>query len=188
MKLRVIAVALACASTPVQAQNATAPQTDAEWRVWVPDPGSLTMPNLSFAETEDDIENYDKYFYFQRGDTTFPDALRDIRECDSRARRMWRGERSDRQDIAAGPYGLVGVAAQAFIFGPAQDRMFRRANLRRCMFFKGYARYGLAKPNWEAFNFQRADGDLAEADIQRMLVRQALVAAGPAPQANALGL
>ncbi len=188
MKLRVIAVALACASAPVLAQNAAAPQTDAEWRAWVPNPASQTMPDLSFVESESDIENYDKYFYFHRADTTFPEALRDVRECDARARRMWRGEAADKQEIAAGPYGLVGAAAQAFIFGPAQDRLFRRANLRRCMFFKGYSRYGLAKPNWEAFNFQRVDGDLVEADIQAMLVRQALVASGPAPEAKALGL
>jgi hypothetical protein len=189
MKLGVIAVALACASTPALAQNATAPQTDTEWRAWVPDPASVTTPDLSFAESEEDIKNYDKYFYFHREDTGFLEALGDIRECDARARKMWQADAVDkREDLTASAYGLVGAAAQELIFGPAQDRLFRRANMRRCMFYKGYSRYGLAKLNWEAFNFQHVDRDWTEADIQATLVRQALVASGPAPRAKELGL
>src|SRR6186713_1859858 len=84
IKCALIAAALVCASFPVLAQNAAAPQTDAEWRVWVPDPASLAMPDLAFAESENDIENYDKYFYFHRAEKAFPEALRDIRECDAR--------------------------------------------------------------------------------------------------------
>ena len=154
----------------------------------MPDPASVPVPDLSFAESEKDIRDYDKYFYFYRADTAFPEALRDIRECDARARKIWHGEAADKQDYTPNPYGLVGAAAQALIFGPAQDRLFRRANLRRCMFFKGYSRYGLAKPNWEAFNFERVNRDTTESGIQAMLVRQALVASGPAPRAKALGL
>ena len=159
-----------------------------EWRVWVPDPATLDTPELEFDESESDAEDFDKYFYFHREDTDFETALRDIRECDAQARGLWQASGSNEQTNDHNPYGLIGSAAQALIFGPAQERLSRRAILRRCMFRFGYLRFGIAKAQWETFNFQRITSHLGEREIQTMLAQQALVASENKPAGQELGL
>ncbi len=143
---------------------------------------------MAFVETPAIVKDYDKYFYFHRQNTSFADALTDLRECDARARGIWQGKSARGETLGRTAYGLVGDLANTLIFVPAQDRLFRRANLRRCLYFKGYARYGLPKALWEAFNLQHIEAATPERDIQMSLVRQALVASGVRPVSRALGL
>jgi hypothetical protein len=168
-----------------QVPNSTA--SGADWKLWQPDPSSVSSPATSFAETPLTIKNYDKYFYFYREGVRFSEALSDLRECDSRSRGIWSG-RSNSEYKGSSGYGLAADLAVTLIFGPAQDRAVRRANMRRCMFYKGYERYGLPKEQWEAFNLQRIVNDTPERDVQISLARQALLASGPLPATQALGL
>lgn len=178
----------ACVAQLASAQEPNSPQSDAQWQVWQPDPARLAPQEMAFAETPAMVKDYDKYFYFHRQSTSFVEALTDLRECDARARGIWQGKTARGEAPGRTAYGLVGDLANALIFVPAQDRLFRRANLRRCMSFKGYARYGLPKALWESFNLQHIETATPERDIQMSLARQALVASGPQPTSRALGL
>lgn len=196
MKFFLVAAGMACMAAPAFAQEAGEPQTDIEWLAWVPDPVSIERPDLAFVEDEEALDNYEKYYYFHRDETDFETALADLRECDAHSRGLFRGNFTPDPTAAMTQYGplagaagglIVGLMADA-IFGPAELRRKRRINMRRCMFYNGYARFGLAKDVWESFNFEEGSREVSEADRQRMLAQQALVASGPRPQAQELGL
>ena len=191
-----LASAELCAAGSASAQDGTVERTDAEWRAWVPAIEEVSMPELAFVEDQDDRDNYEKYYYFHRPDTDFATALGDLRDCDAHARGLHRGSYYPDSSAAMTQYGplagaagglLVGVVADA-IFGPAELRRKRRVNMRRCMFFKGYDRFGIDEVLWGSFNFEEGNGEVAEADRQRMLAQQALVASGPRPTTQELGL
>jgi hypothetical protein len=189
MKLVSIFAIAAIAATPLAAQ-----ETDAEWRAWLPQPDEIEMPQLAFEETAEDIKNYDKYYYFNREGASFAEALADIRQCDEHARGLFGGDYYPDPGYAAS-YGLGGVIGGAIgaamadaIYGSAERRRKRRVNMRRCMFFMGYERYGLSKQLWEQFNFEEGNSDIAEDERQHMLARQAKAASGPKPQAEGIGL
>lgn len=195
MKRYMLAAALACGATPSYAQN-TAMMTDVDWMAWVPVQDTVERPELAFEERQSDIDNYEKYYYFHRQDTEFETALADIRECDAHARGLFRGNSSVDMGPAMIQYGVLGGAVGGIlgaaigdaIYGSAEIRRKRRINMRRCMFFKGYDRYGLDKDLWEEFNFEEGNSSVLEEDRQRMLAQQALVASGPQPTAQELGL
>lgn len=198
-RLALVAVALACGAVPAMAQDSetpAAPETAAEWMTWMPDPASLTMPALAYEETQENIDNYEKYYYFHREDTDFDTALADLRECDGHSRGLFRGNYSPDPTAAMVQYGVVGGAVGGLIagaianaiFGPAELRRKRRINMRRCMFFKGYSRFGLDEDLWNEFNFEEGASEVAERDRQEMLAVQALVASGPRPTTEELGL
>ncbi len=176
------------------AAHAQTPMSEQEWREWTPDPATLAMPMLDFEPDSNDIKSYKKYFYFSRPDTAFDVALRDLRECDDMSRGLATGNYYPDHSMTA-PYGvggviggaLVGAFAQALI-GSAEKRAARRVNMRRCMFFKGYARHGLSKELWRKFNFEEGSKDVAESDRQKMLAIQALVASSDAITAEDIGL
>lgn len=197
MKYLFVAAGALCLATPAFAQEeAEKPKTDAEWMAWVPDPATIAKPDLTFAEDQEDLDNYEKYYYFHRPETGFETALADLRECDANARGLVRGDFTPDPTAAMVQYGVlagaagglvVGLLADA-ILGPAELRRKRRVNMRRCMFYMGYSRYGLDKDVWETFNFEEGSSSVAEADRQRMLAQQALVASGSRPEAKELGL
>lgn len=170
--------------------------TDVDWMAWVPVQDTVERPELAFEERQSDIDNYEKYYYFHRQDTEFETALADIRECDAHARGLFRGNSSVDMGPAMIQYGVLGGAVGGIlgaaigdaIYGSAEIRRKRRINMRRCMFFKGYDRYGLDKDLWEEFNFEEGNSSVLEEDRQRMLAQQALVASGPQPTAQELGL
>lgn len=196
--LAVVALPVICAG-PVHAQAAQADAADVSAPIVdpmtvVPDPMSVAMPKLDFAPTPQDEADFDKYFFFQRDGTTFQEALADIRDCDGIARGLSDGYRY--QD-APYPYtytmagaigGAIGNAMVAAIFGSAEKRRLRRVNLRRCMGYKGYSRFGLQKELWQAFNFEEGFSGEAEVKRQAMIAQQAKVAAGPRPVGKELGL
>ena len=84
--------------------------------------------------------------------------------------------------------GAIGSALADAIYGSAEERRKRRVNMRRCMNFKGYARYGLSKDLWNEFNFEEGNRTVPEQERQGMLAQQAKVASGPKPAGGELGL
>jgi hypothetical protein len=154
------------------------------------------MPTLAFEETAEDVANYDKYFYFHRPDTGFDQAYADIVECDALGSgiSIYRGADSAAMAGAMAQYGvgpglIGGAIASALIdgiFGSAERRKARRQNMRTCMYYKGYDRYGLTKSLWREFNFEEGNGREEEAVRTRDLLIQARVASGPRPQQKVL--
>lgn len=160
----------------------------------VPDPAAVTMPALAFSATPEIEATYDKYYYFHRADTPFTAALADIRECDAFARGL-----NINIGYTQAPYpyagtmagaigGAIGNALAFAIFGSAQKRKLRRTNMRRCMHYKGYERYGLKRDLWESFNFEEGLSSVKEVDRQRFLVQQAKVASAATVAGKDLGL
>lgn len=160
----------------------------------VPDPASVTMPRLDFTPTLADEGTYDKYYFFNRAGTGFEEALADLRNCDGFASGLSSG-----YQYQAAPYpyagtmagaagGVIGNLMVAAIFGSAEKRRLRRVNMRRCMGYKGYSRFGLSKDLWQEFNFEEGFSGEAEEKRQAMLAQQAKVASGPRPVAKELGL
>lgn len=150
------------------------------------DPATIEMPTLAFDEKPEDVLNYEKYFYFVREGTDFATAYSDVRECDGYARGL--SYRTDGSITMQ--YGLAGALGNALadaIFGSAERRKQRRTNVRTCMFYKGYKRFGIRKELWTAFNFDEGNSSPAETVRQGFLQRQAKVASGPMPQAKELG-
>ena len=67
-----------------------------------------------------------------------------------------------------------------------ERRKQRRINMRNCMYYKGYDRYGLEKDLWQEFNFEEGNSrEEAESRAQKLMM-QARVASGPKPEQEAL--
>jgi hypothetical protein len=157
------------------------------------DPDAIKLPSLTFSPDPKHEKDFDKYYYFHRESTDFATALVDLRDCDGLSRGL-----ASSFGYMNTPYpyntNLAGVAGGAIanlmvaaIFGSAQVRATRRVNMRRCMYFKGYQRYGLPKDIWEQFNFEEGFSSLEEKKRQAFLMQQAKVASGDAPSTGALG-
>jgi GNAT superfamily N-acetyltransferase len=151
---------------------------------------AVAIPAMAFEETPAIVDDFEKYFYFHRADTNFDQAFADISHCDELA--------SGISYSAAGvsyynaSYGVlpnalggaIGSAMADAIFGSAERRRIRRINIRNCMGFKDYARYGLEKGLWEQFHFE---GSTVEPAMRRaFLMAQARVASGPKPTTKVL--
>lgn len=161
----------------------------------IPDPATVQRPDLTFKSTPEIEVTFAKYYYFHRADTSFTEALADIRECDGFARGLSMGRDYNMAvpypyagTLAGGIGGAIGSALAVAIFGSAELRKQRRVNMRRCMHYKGYQRFGLEKERWQTFNFEEGLSSVKEPDRQRMLAQQALVASSPIPEQKDLGL
>lgn len=163
----------------------------------IPSPEGLTMPKLDFTPTPEIEQDYDKYFYFHRANTSFAEAYVDIHECDALASgssiyydssTATAAAFANSSVLAAGVGGAIAGAMMDAIFGSSARREQRRQNLRNCMHFKDYKRYGLARDLWTEFNFEEGMGRKKEDRRNDALALQALVASGPAPTTKELGL
>ena len=187
MKIKWFALLAAVAATASNAQPAAPSTPD------IPDPAKLEMPNLGGPTTADDELGFDKYFYFHRADTGFEQALADIRECDGYARGL--SSPYGYQDVpypyagtlAGAAGGAIGNLMVAMIFGSAELRKARRTNMRRCMNYKGYDRYGLNKDVWQEFHFEEGLSSVKEEERQEKLAKQAKAASLIAPAGKVLG-
>lgn len=156
------------------------------------DPAKVETPALTFTETEEDKTGYEKYFYFVRDDTDFVTAYQDIRECDALARGVgiYLGSSQAPYPYAgtlAGAAGsVIGSMVADAIFGSAERRKQRRTNLRTCMGYKGYSRYGLNKDLWQAFNFEEGNGTVPDDRRQQFLQMQAKAAISGRPSTKEL--
>lgn len=157
---------------------------------------AVEMPAMAFEETPEIAKNYEKYFYFHRADTDFDTAYADLTECDALVSgiSIYVGASDAAIASAMTQYGVAagavgGVIASVMmdaIFGSAERRKARRLNIRHCMFFKGYDRYGLEKELWQRFNFEEGlDREKPEAR-EAAFLKQAKVASGPKPQQEVL--
>lgn len=186
---------LVVVAMPVHAQEVLVP---AAMVAEIPDAAQLTMPALAFAGTPADALDYDKFFFFHRAETSFADAYSDIKECDalSSGISVYMGGGSAATSAAMAQYGIgagaiggaIGGLIADAIFGSAERRKTRRINLRNCMGFKGYQRYGLNRDLWEKFNFEEGMGRKSDKVRENALQLQALVASGPRPSSQELGL
>ncbi len=156
------------------------------------DPSTISVPDINFTETPELAKNFDKYFFFHREGTSFEEALADIRECDDYARGVSFHLNYD-NPYMYGQYGMAGALGGAIgaaiadaIFGSAARRRMRWQNLRICMGYKEYQRYGLPKQAWEAFNFSEGNSRISERKRQVFLQQQARVASGPRPTGKVL--
>lgn len=185
-------------SAPAEAPPPAVTGTLAAKPYELPDPATLKMPELAFTPTPEIEADYDKYFFFHRDNTSFAEAYADIRECDALSSGSSIYLSADAGSIAAAQaqYGLlggalggaIGGAIADAIFGSAARREQRRTNLRNCMGFKGYQRYGLSGDLWKEFNFEEGNGRKKEGVRDEALELQALVASGPKPTTKELGL
>ncbi|MCK0129104.1 hypothetical protein [Erythrobacter sp. F6033] len=187
-------LALAFAAPGAAQAQDKSEMTDEDWREWMPDQSKLSMPVLEFEPSDNDVKNYKKYYYFNRADTSFEEALTDVRFCDELARGLATANYygSGYGGAMYGPAGILGDAiggaiAQA-IYGSAEKRAKRRVNMRRCMHFKGYARHGLSKELWKEFNFEEGLSGVGEKERQQYLATQAYVASSELPATENLGL
>ena len=159
----------------------------------VPDPAILQLPDVSGTTNASDESDFDKYFYFYRVDTTFEQALADIRECDGYARGLASPYGYQETPypyagtLAGAAGGIIGNLLVAAIFGSAELRKARRTNMRRCMNYKGYDRYGLNKDVWQQFNFEEGLRHVDEDQRQLMLAKQAKAASMVKPVGKVLG-
>jgi len=158
------------------------------------DAQSETMPKLAYTSDGSEAADFDKYYAFHRADTDFATAYGDIAECDNYAR----GLQSGIGDVQV-PYpyagtmagalgGAIGSAVAMAVFGSAEKRRLRRVNMRTCMNFKGYDRYGLPKALWDDFNFEEGLSGVNDTKRQHYLKLQALVASSGNLQGKVLGL
>lgn len=158
------------------------------------DAALVRMPELSFTPSGDEAGDFDKYYFFHRPDTDFATAYADIAECDGNARDL---QSNIAYQDAPYPYtgtvagaagGLLGNLLAQAIAGSAEKRRLRRVNMRTCMNFKGYDRYGLSKSVWSEFNFEEGLSEADEARRERCLKQQALAASAGKPSGKVLGL
>lgn len=187
----------------------TTAQTDAAWTVINPgadgaspfkipvltaaEVAATEMPKLDAVPTAADAVDYDKYYYFRKSGIDVAAAYADIVECDGYASGLTSGLAY--QDAAypyagtlAGAAGAgLGNAFAAAVFGSAEKRRLRRLNMRTCMAYKGYDRFGMSKAQWTAFNFEEGLSSVAPDRRRRCLRQQALVAAKAVPAGKALG-
>lgn len=170
------AASAALADTPPVRDVPTQEQMDA-----------AVVPALSFADSPEATQDFEKFFFFHRPDTDFATAYRDIRECDDFARGIsFHTANTPVYYPYAGTLGgalggAIGNAMADAIFGSAQRRLTRRINLRTCMGYKEYDRYGLPKDVWEKFNFEEGNRTVKEDERVVYLAQQAKVASGPKP-------
>lgn len=200
-----LSLCLHCAVSVVHAQDAASPPPSSEVR-YLPDSASpfggvkigpdtaaaVEMPKLDGAVTPLDEESFDKYFYFHRAETDLATAFGDISECDGYARGLSSGYQYQQAPypytytMAGAVGGAVGNLMVAAIFGSAEKRKLRRVNMRNCMSYKGYQRFGLPKELWENFNFEEGLDSVSNDVRRKLLLQQALVASKSVPSGKVL--
>ncbi|MEG3085779.1 hypothetical protein [Sphingomonas sp. PB4P5] len=158
------------------------------------DTTGVTMPVLAFTSDGTEAADFDKYYVFRRADVDFATAYADIAECDGYARGLQSGIGYTQTPypyagtMAGAVGGAIGNVMAMMIFGSAEKRRLRRVNMRTCMHFKGYQRYGLPKDLWDKFNFEEGLSGVSEEKRQAYLKQQALVASSATLQGKELGL
>ncbi len=191
-----VAIAATCFSMTATGAGAQAIKPPAPMQHFTAEEvAAVAVPDTAFEATPADIETYDKYFYFHRDGTDFDTAYNDISECDavSSGINFYAGGDSYMSSYYATQYGMAGAVGGAIgsamadaIFGSAERRRIRRINMRNCMGFKGYDRYGMEKERWQAFHFEEGFGRVQDEKRTGYLMKQARVASGPKPKAEVL--
>lgn len=154
----------------------------------------VKMPALAFTADGTEAADFDKYYAFHRDGTDYETAFADLVECDGYARGLASGfdyqQPSYLYDgtMAGALGGAIGSALVMAIFGSAEKRRMRRVNMRTCMNYKGYDRFGLPKSVWDTFNFEEGLSGMKDEKRYVYLRQQAMVASSGQLQGKALGL
>lgn len=175
-------VALADSASPFGVASLTADEVAA-----------VPRPSIAFTATGAEAKDFDKYYVFHRPATDLATAYADLVECDGYARGLQSEIPYEKGAIPV--YGFdggiigatIGSAMADAVHGSAARRRLRRVNMRACMHFKGYDRYGLPKETWERFNFEEGLRSISEERRKIFLIQQAMVSSGAVPQGEALG-
>lgn len=195
MKMRHYAALVALASLPATAQ-AQAIKGEPEIKIFTAaEVEAVPLPDLAYTPDPATTADFDKYFFFHREGTDFSRAYSDITECDSLASgiNIYRGASDSMLQNSIAQYGAAGAVGGVLgslmadaIFGSAERRRVKRVNLRNCMFYKGYDRYGLEKELWQNFHFEEGLSRENAKDREAALLKQARVASGPKPKFEVL--
>ncbi|HWU54627.1 MAG TPA: hypothetical protein VN175_03935 [Rhizomicrobium sp.] len=158
-----------------------------------PDPGTITVPDMTFAPTKSDIRRFDEYFYFHKPGVSYERAFADLDQCRIYGMVAIFGGLPPSVVPLGGPQmldkpydgptmmtpfiGWLGDAImRATIVADIMEGLARSTN-RRCMMWKGYARHGATRALWKQID----TGSDAE-----KLARQAKLASGPIPSTQTL--
>jgi hypothetical protein len=174
----IAALVFACtAALPAFAQTVIKP-------VERPDPAGLAMPELAFVPSKSDLRNFDEYFYFHKPGVSYERAFADLDQCwgYGLATKLLGDTPSVVPlggDAIKAPMFKQGVnpgfVVGAILAGAESDKGL--ISYRRCMTYKGYARYGLSRAIF---------GQIRKGSDADKLGRLALIASGPQPQAGAI--
>jgi len=153
---------------------------------------SAPLPAISFETSEQDIKRFSRYFISHKPGVSPEKARADIDEClryamgaNEMGIQMFPPipdfvpleEANSYQDgvpkAHSGQYGLVGDVMAALIV-PGVNRAIAQSNVRRCMGYKNYDRYGISKEAWKALN---------EVDHSQRVNWLTGIASGSAPEA-----
>ena len=196
--------ALACAlaatglaALPISAVQAQAIKTEPPmYEFSAEEIAEIPMPEIAFDMAAANVDDFDKYFYFHREDTSFSQAYADITECDALGSGInyYLGADSNSMASAMTTYGplagavggMIGSMVADAIFGSSERRRLKRINIRNCMFYKGYDRYGLEKELWQEFHFEEGNSREEAESREAKLKMQARVASGPKPTTEVL--
>ena len=175
---RIFAIAVFCIAANAAGTNAVPPPVD---------PAKVTVPPLVFTPKPRDGGNEWRYHVFQKDGVSFEIALADLRQCTA----YTNGLVAQAPIPAFVPFGASGFAVagprfanmglvgnlviDAFMSGMQSE--MESYNLRRCMTYKGYRRYGVTRKLWS---------ELTKGSSEEVTVRMALIASGAKPQAEAL--
>ncbi|MFS2109106.1 hypothetical protein ACCC88_05430 [Sphingomonas sp. Sphisp140] len=125
----------------------------------LPDPATITVPDLSHSGDPEVVANGWKYFFFQREGVSFAEAHADLSDCyrflqsngweSVQLNRFvpWSGK-TGRKHVYSNDYGLTGVLIMSLIEGTLARRQ-RQARMLRCMGTRGYVRYSVPEEIWE---------------------------------------
>ncbi|HEY0313750.1 MAG TPA: hypothetical protein VGC56_14810 [Allosphingosinicella sp.] len=178
LTVRAMALGLSLATVAAARAEQASPSPPELQGSGIIDPASVSVPDLTFVPTRDIERSYDQHFYYHREHTDFATAYADLRECDAYARGI-----SLRLTGLGGVTGLVTDA----IVGGGQRRDISRRNMRVCMRFKEYRRYGLPEALWKRIALPPGSGG-DEAERQRLMLIDAKLASGSRPKVGDLGL
>lgn len=141
---------------------------------------------LNFQPTEDDAEDFDEYFYFQKDGVRYQNALADIGLCNSYTANLAptslvpkfmpfgadRGRVTGRYNTEWWQWGLAGNFLMSSL---ASDMSL--VNWRNCMRNLGYRRYGISRDIWKQIHAGTG---------QEIEMRLAAIASGPQPHRQAI--
>ncbi len=156
------------------------------------DPTTISLPDLGSAPPSHS-ETYEDDFYFYKPGVPYQTALSDIKECDFYSRVLNPtsrvlpfvpvGKSIDPESTQAKVltnawfmYGPVGMAIAAIAIDSVRSDM-QHSNMRRCMQFHGYQRYGTSGS---------ISSELSGDGPQKLEAKLALIASGRHPPGEAV--
>jgi hypothetical protein len=150
-----ISLSLLLAGAPLAAQEASGADRP------VPDPATVTVPEIIGGRDENVVKDGWKYFYFWRADTSFEQAYADFSDCyrflpvaggDIMLPAFVTWEDAKVKPIARfyynPQYGIVGALIGSMLAGPTERRA-SQSRMRRCLEPRGYQRFPVAKETWD---------------------------------------